>query len=207
MDNPTRISHKPSQKNKKIITKTIKNTVPKVNTKNLNIKRATFSKPKETKQKLNTKKDIKPLTSNSAPKPAISTKQHKTNKIKEQFGPHGGRTSGHYDGRGSSRPSRPSRPSRTVVRNYYNNGYGGYGSGWGGYGGWGLDWTYPYVYPVEVPVTINTSESDKQQVKNEIKEELRRDIRPIKRNYMENQIIMILIGLVIGALLYKVFTK
>jgi hypothetical protein len=193
MDKPTRISRKPSQTNREIINHTIKNTMPKINTANLNTKRATFGGPvktngisKEAKQKFYAKK-------NNLVKPTKPTK--------EAFGPRGGRP---------DRPSRPTggrpsghRPHRTVVKNYYNTGYGG-GGGWGGYG-W--DWSYPYLYPVEVPVTVDTSESDKQQVKNEIKEELRRDMRPIRRNSMENQIIMILIGLGLGAILYKVFSK
>jgi hypothetical protein len=201
MDKPTRISSKPSQKNSNIISKTIKNTMPNINTANLNTQRATFGKiSKEAKQKFYAKKDM-PITASMTPKASIiAVKQTKT--TKEPFGPHGGggRYGGRYGGRGGY--SRPSRPSRPIVRNYYNSGYGG---GWGGYGGWGL--SYPYVYPVEVPVTVDTSETDKQQVKNEIKEELRRDMRPIRSGTMESQIIMVLIALVLGALLYKVFSK
>jgi hypothetical protein len=42
MDKNTRISSKPAQNNRDIINHTIKNTIPKINTTNLNTKRATF---------------------------------------------------------------------------------------------------------------------------------------------------------------------
>jgi hypothetical protein len=203
MDKPTRITSRQPQKNSNIISKTIKNTMQRTNTVNLNMQRAAFGGiSKDAKEKFYAKKDkrIMPLTASTAPKPSIMAvkDRKKSTIIGEAFSPHGRRSSGRYVGRGGY-----SRPHRNVVRNYYNSGYGG---GYGGYGGWGL--SYPYVYPVEVPVTVDTSEAHKQRVKNEIKEELRRDMSPpIRSNTVESQIIMVLIALGLGAILYKVFTK